>query len=592
MLDKEQVLAWGKFSHVEHASGASILCRILIEQGIRFIFGIPGTHNLEFYDCMNSHPELDPILITDEQSAGFMADGVYRASGHLAALSLVPGAGLCHALSGIAEAALDQVPMLVILCAPRSDSPYGFQLHDIDQLSLAAPLVKKVFRTQNHQDIYSFTRYSIQLALQAPRGPVALEVPAELFFAKGSYDPEWAYPVLSPLVALGELSHYECLRDKLHSCRQLGLYLGNGAAMPQEILIKLAERLDAIVFTTLSAKGIFPEDHPRFVWNGMGHALPASLKTLQEECDGILAIGCRFGEVATASYGFHFSGLLLHVDIDASVLQRNYQADASLVADGRAFVEKLLQDLPSEAPPPDIKRLERVAQGRGEVMLKREQASAQGGVNPYILLKKLQQTFGAEAIFVTDSGNGLFRAMEGLCLTKPACFLAPVDFSCMGYGIPASIGAALAMPKRPVIGLIGDGALLMTGLEMLTARRYGLGLLWIILEDQCYSQIAQFQEQTTGSTTQTELLTLDTDALAKTVGVQSLRCSETEDIGPCLERARELMTSGKSLLLTVPIAASETTYFTRGVLKANFTRLDWRDRFRVMGRLAQRKIHS
>ena len=119
-------------------TGGEIVVRALEDEGIRFTFGIPGTHNIELYDALADSDGVRPVLVTDEQSAGFMADGLWRASGSLGCVNLVPGAGLTHALSGIAEAYMDGVPMLVLGCGIRRDTPHAYQLHDIDQLAIAS----------------------------------------------------------------------------------------------------------------------------------------------------------------------------------------------------------------------------------------------------------------------------------------------------------------------------------------------------------------------------------------------------------------------------------------------------------------------
>ena len=149
-------------------TGAELVVRALEDAGIGVAFGIPGTHNLELYDALAASA-VRPILVTDEQSAGFMADGLWRASGAMACLNLVPGAGLTHALSGIAEAYMDGVPMLVLGCGIRRDRPMAYQLHDIDQLAVAAPVTKAGFRPTG-DDLYATVRRACALAGQPARG--------------------------------------------------------------------------------------------------------------------------------------------------------------------------------------------------------------------------------------------------------------------------------------------------------------------------------------------------------------------------------------------------------------------------------------
>src|SRR5271167_3442676 len=150
-------------------TGGDIVVRALEDEGIGFTFGIPGTHNIELYDALR-RSSVRPVLVTDEQSASFMADGVARASGQLAAVNLVPGAGLTHALSGIAEAYLDGVPMLVLACGIRRDTGKAFQLHDVDQLAIARPVTKAQLRAESGGEIYSTILRAWQIARRTPTG--------------------------------------------------------------------------------------------------------------------------------------------------------------------------------------------------------------------------------------------------------------------------------------------------------------------------------------------------------------------------------------------------------------------------------------
>ncbi len=174
------------------SGGAALVVRALEDEEIAFTFGIPGTHNIELYDAL-AESTIEPVLVTDEQSASFMADAVYRSSGRLACVNVVPGAGLTHALSGIAEAYLDNVAMLVLGCGIRRDTGKAYQLHDVDQLAITAPVTKGVFRPETGEEIYATIRAACRLARRAPAGPVFVEIPANLYFFK--HDESVVWPV-------------------------------------------------------------------------------------------------------------------------------------------------------------------------------------------------------------------------------------------------------------------------------------------------------------------------------------------------------------------------------------------------------------
>src|SRR5690606_23120531 len=161
-------------------------------------------------------------------------------------------------------------------------------------------------------------------------------------------------------------------------------------------------------------KGVFPESHPLFLWPGFGAAAPKFVREIAEECDVTLAIGCKFGEVATASYGMEPHGTLIHVDIDPAVLGRNYPADLPIVSDGGGFVRALLAAIPEREAPPDAVLRRRIQEGHDDVWKTWEEEAGEDGVTPARLLRALQHRFGPRTVFTTDSGNGTFLAMECL----------------------------------------------------------------------------------------------------------------------------------------------------------------------------------
>jgi len=566
-------------------TGAELVVRALEDEGIALAFGIPGTHNIELYDALASSGKVRAVLVTDEQSASFMADAAFRASGRLACVNVVPGAGLTHAMSGIAEAFMDGIPMLVLGCGIRRDTGKAFQLHDVDQAALVRPVTKAQLRPASGRDLYETVRRACRLAREATPGPVFVEVPADQYLFRHDDVPEKSpAPVRPP--APREEAVAQAARILAEAKRPL-LYLGLGAAGAGDALVALAEALEAPVSTTFQGKGVFPESHPLWLWPGFGDAAPSFSRDVAASCNATLAIGCRFGEVATGSYGLSPPKPLIHVDIDPTVPGRNYAADLAVGSDAAAFVSALLPRLRPRSRDEALRR--RLAEGLAEV--DRELlAPSDGRVSPHRLLRELQSAFGPETVFTTDSGNGTFLAVEGLRLEKPGRLLAPVDYSCMGYAIPAALGAKLACPGVPVVSLAGDGAFLMTGLELLTAAQNGLGVAIFVLRDRELAQIAQFQSTALGRKTASQLPDYDLAGLARSLGVEALALANDAGIRETVARAREIAGEGRPVLVDVAIDYSRKTFFTRGVVRTNFGRLPWGDRLRFVVRALQRKV--
>jgi acetolactate synthase-1/2/3 large subunit len=575
--------------------GGAIVARTLADEGVSWIFGIPGTHNIELYDAFREHPSLRPVLISDEQSAAFLADGVARATGGLAAVNLVPGAGLTHALSGITECQLDQIPLLVLACGLRSDIGKSYQLHQIDQAALLRPVCKGVFQPRTHADLSRAIREACALARRAPFGPVAVEIPANLYLLQGEAG-EAPAPVPAPAPRAPAREDLERAIEVLDRAPNVAIYAGLGAQGAERELMALAERLDAVVFTTISAKGLFPETSPRWAWNVLGRAAPPAIRDVESGCDCVLAIGCRFGEVATASYGLDFTGRkLIHVDIDPAVFDRNYPADVKVEADAGAFLRALLAALESH-PPRDRGRGRHLLEGlaRAHAQRRDEQLGPElgepGCVRPGRLFDALQRVLGPDAVYVTDSGNGAFQAMECLRLPAARSFLSPVDYSCMGYGVPAAIGAKLAAPSRPVAAIVGDGAFLMTGLELTTAAAYGAGVIVLLFRDRQLSQIAQFQERSLARRTNADLADYDAASIARACGAEYFLLDDEAKLGKVLAGARRAGEERIPSVVEVAIDYRQPTHFTRGIVETNFQRFDLRDRLRLAARVIGRRI--
>ena len=570
-------------------TGGDIVVRALVDEGIDCAFGIPGTHNIELYDALAESGRVRPVLVTDEQSASFMADGYWRASGRLACVNVVPGAGLTHALSGIAEAFLDNVPLLVLGCGIRQDFHKAYQLHDVDQLAIARPVTKAAIRVERGPDLYPEIRRACALARAGAPGPVMVEVPVDLYLTRHEVDPaQWgtppAIPAPIPTVELIERAA-AILNDP--AARPL-LYLGQGSAGAGADLVALAERLAAPVATTFQGKGVFPESHPLFLWNGFGDAAPPFVRAVARRRTATLAIGCRFGEVGTGSYGLEPPRPLIHVDIDPTVMGRNYATDVAVAADAAAFVRALVPRLAPRSPDDGL----HAAIRDGHEWVWRDWLARAGAdrVSPPRLLRALQQAFGPDTVFTTDSGNGTFLAMECLRLERPGKFLAPVDYSCMGYSVPAAIGAKLARPDCPVVALAGDGAFLMTGLELLTAANQHVPVAVFVLRDRELAQISQFQATALGRKTASVLPDYDVAGLGAGLGVETLHLSRDASIGSVLEQVRGVLGAGRPVLVDVAIDYSEKTFFTAGVVKTNLLRFSWPDRLRFIGRALKRKL--
>jgi acetolactate synthase-1/2/3 large subunit len=566
---------------------SKLVARALADEGIAHTFGIPGTHNIELYDALADQAGVEPILVTSEVAGGFMGDGVSRTSDRVGVLNVVPGAGVTHSLSGISEAFMDQVPLVVIACGIRSDTGAAYQLHDIDQLAVLRPVTKATFRVTAAAGVYPTIRRAFQIARRAPSGPVAVEIPADLLMLTQDLDeiawqpdPEPEQPLARDLV--------ERAARLLSEATRPAIYVGAGARNGREALIALAEQLAAPVVTTFQGKGVFPETHPLWLWTGFGRSAPRFVRTIMDRCDCLLAVGCRFGEVATGSYGMDPPRRLIHVDVDPEVLGRNFPATLAVVSDSGRFLTALTNAISGHRPSGELVR--EIADGHAAIAARWHSARSGNRVTPCGFFEALQRHCGTDAIYATDSGNGTFLAAEHLRLEHPRCFIGPIDFSCMGYSVPAAIGAAFANPKRDVVALAGDGAFLMTGLEALTAASYGAAPLICVLRDGKHGLIAEFQKIPLNRETCSVLPDYSVESIAQAVGCRYFRVIRDSELDSVIPAALERVRARVPAILEVAIDYSDRTYFSRGVVATNFWRLPWTERLRMLVRALLRRV--
>jgi len=567
--------------------GSKIVVKALEDEGARFTFGIPGTHNIELYDALDDSEKIQPILVTDEQGASFAADGVSRTSNIIGVVNVVPGAGVTHCLSGVAEAYMDNVPIVVLTCGIRTDTGKAFQLHDIDQLAVLRPVTKATLKVERPEDLYPLVRKAFSIARSGTPGPVAIEVPINFYMLHHDIA-EFAYRDETPPAPKAGENELKEAAAILKASRFVALYIGNGARAAAPLVKKLAETLAAPVATTIQGKGAFPETHPLWLWNGFGNAAPSFVRAIMDRCDCLVAIGCRFGEVATASYGLKPPANLIHVDINEEVFNRNYPARLAIKSDAIAFINGLLQFL--EPSKRNVELEAEIASGHKKVKDEWRAHASREKVSPWAFFEALQSVVGADTVYATDSGNGTFLAMEHLRLTEANSFIGPVDFSCMGYSVPAAIGAKFANPNRDVVALAGDGALLMTGLELLTASSYKVAPLVFVLHDGEMAQVTQLQVTSFNRKTCTVLADYSVEAFAKATNCHFLKIETDADLKKVLPQALELTRAKEPVLVDLNIDYSQKTYFTKGVITTNFWRLPWRERISMISRAVSRRL--
>lgn len=572
-------------------TGAWLATYALEQLGVKFTFGIPGVHTTELYDELNSSKQITPVLVTHECGGAFMADAISRLSNHIGVLTVVPAAGLTHASSGIGEAFLDGVPMLVISGGSHTESGHQFQLHQMDMHKFMSGLTKATYHITRHQDIVPTIYEAYAIATSGEPGPVYIELPVNLQLFPGDVGELPAYVPPRP-TRVEDSNDIRAAAQMLAMGKRVGLFVGWGARDAVAEVMEIAEWLEAPVATTLQGLSVFPANHPLHAGFGFGQSAVPAARNAFKDCDVMLAVGTRFAEIATGSYGVTVPANLIHVDINPDVFSANYPAKIAIDGDAGPVLRTLLAALQQATARHHVNQ-ELRSQLRNDKQAYREswyKHDSKGRVNPARFFDELRRLTPDNALTVVDDGNHTFLTAELWPVHSPKSVILPTDFNCMGYAVPAAIGAKLAFPQLPVNTIVGDGAFLMTCMEILTASANALGVVYYVFNDGELSQIAQAQEIPYNRKPCTRLGKLNLEGVALATGAAYVSLPDDSSIASAISKANDYANSGRPVIVDIAIDYSKRTAFTEGAVKTNFQRFPLRQKVRAVTRAVLRKV--
>ena len=371
------------------------LTRYALEQlPISHTFGIPGMQNTEIYDEINLSKKITPILVTHELGASFAADGLSRSSSNVGVALIVPGAGLTNAMSGICEALLDGIPILIIAGSARLDIGKHYQLHQLDQQRLADGAIKKGYHIKTHAEIVPTIFDAFTTATSGCPGPVFIEIPVEIQMMEGEvgdlplYRPHESLPPSSEAVQAA----VELIKQAKHP----GIFAGWGCRDATAQLTRLAELLQAPVALTMQGYGVFPGTHPLHAGMSFGASAVPAARNAFKNCDCLIAVATRFAEVATGSYGVTVPANLIHIDIDPTVFDKNYPAKVKIAGDAAKSLEALIHSLEEQGVSrPENQALKEQIKKDKEAYFKSWADKRFHGVNPAVFLRILSDEDGS-----------------------------------------------------------------------------------------------------------------------------------------------------------------------------------------------------
>jgi len=572
-------------------TGAELLVYALEQIGVQYTFGIPGVHNTEIYDQLNNSKQIEPILVTHEVGASFMGLGVSCTSKSIGTIVIVPAAGVTNAMSGIGEAYLDGIPLLVISGGTRRDTGKSYQLHQLNHEKLVQAITKKYYLIENHDQIISTVYDAYNEAMKGEPGPVFIEVPVEIQLFRGSVNEMPLYDRPKKAKTFSK-DHIKDAVKLLTKAKNPGIYVGWGAVDAIKYTIELAEQLSAPVCTTLQGKSAFPASHPLHTGFGFGtNAVPASQMAFKN-VDVMLAVGVRFSEIGTGSYGAKVPENLIHIDINSEVFNKNYKATLSIEGDALEVLMLIVEELKktNHVQKDDKKLQEQIKKAKQDYSKEWKKELRNDIVSPGYFFESLQNYTDNDTFIVVDDGLHTYLAAELMPIENGRHFISPTDFNCMGFCVPAAIGTKLMNRDKKVIGIVGDGAFMMTGIELVTAVTQNLPIIYFIFHDGELGQIAQFQEIPLKRKTATIIGELNLNGIADATGANFVSIDNDLELDYKMQKIFDSLSDNRPILVDVKIDYTKKTFMTKGVVKTNLSRFPLSEKIRFISRSIKRHV--
>ena len=471
-------------------TGAQIIIQMLERQGIRTIAGIPGGANLPLYDALGQSEQIRHVLTRHEQGAGFIAQGMARATGKPAVCFATSGPGATNVLTAIADAKLDSIPVICI----TGQVPYAMigtdAFQEVDTYGMSIPITKHNFLVRSARELLWVIPEAFRIALSGRPGPVLIDVPKDVQADWVEFEkwPDPGCPDPFPHFDLADLKKAALL---INRSRRPILYIGGGVIQSGAgpLTADLAEKASIPTVMTLMGLGALPTDHPLSLGMLGMHAARYANFAL-EECDLLIAAGVRFDDRATGKVAeFCPDAEIIHIDIDTSELDKIKTSHVGITGDVGGVLQALLPMVNKASRNEWLDFVSELKQGHPLRF-----SGEDDPLSPYGLTKLVARLLGEEAIVVTDVGQHQMRTAQAYPFRHPRYWLTSGGLGTMGFGLPAAIGAALACPDCPVVCFSGDGSLLMNIQELATAVEQNVNVKIILMNNNSLGLVHQQQE--------------------------------------------------------------------------------------------------
>jgi len=480
-------------------SGAEIIARFLQDEGVDHLFGYPGGAVLHIYDALYKQDKVKHILVRHEQAATHAADGYARSTGKPGVVLVTSGPGATNAVTGIATAYMDSIPMVVITGQVNSTLIGNDAFQEVDSVGITRPCVKHNFLVKDVRDLAITLKKAFYIATTGRPGPVVVDIPKDVTAERTRY----VYPKKVTMrsynpVVKGHAGQIKKAVSMMLSAKRPLFYTGGGVVLgdASKALTELAHQLGFPVTNTSMGLGGFPATDKQCVGMlGMHGTYEANMSV--SHCDLLIAIGARFDDRVTGKIEkFAPSARIIHVDIDPASISKNVKVDVPIVGDVNAVLKTMLEQLKEIGRSPDGEALARwwqqIEEWRTKECLKYDRSSAL--VKPQGVIESLYQVTKGNAFVTSDVGQHQMWAAQFYKFDKPRRWINSGGLGTMGFGLPAAMGVQLAHPKAQVACITGEGSIQMNIQELSTCLQHDLPIKVLCLNNGFLGMVRQWQE--------------------------------------------------------------------------------------------------
>ncbi len=480
-------------------TGADIVVRCLKEEGVEFVFGYPGGAVLHIYDALYGQDDVKHILVRHEQGAGHAADGYARATGKPGVVLVTSGPGVTNAVTGIATAYMDSVPMVILSGQVPTHLIGNDAFQEVDSVGITRPCVKHNFLVKDVTKLAETIRKAFYIATTGRPGPVLVDLPKDVTANKT----EFAYPgkirmrSYNPTLK-GHTGQIRKAVKLMLSAKRPMIYTGGGVILSDGSpeLVELARLLGYPVTNTLMGLGAYPATDRQFLGMlGMHGTYEANMA--MHHCDVLIAIGARFDDRVTGHLEkFCPRARIIHVDIDPSSISKNVPVEIPIVGSVPNVLRAMIEVITEERLEPDNAALDtwwkQIAEWRAVDSL-----SYQGSdeiIKPQYVVEQLYRVTEGQAIITSDVGQHQMWAAQYYLFDRPRQWINSGGLGTMGFGLPAAMGAKLACPDQDVVCITGEGSIQMMLQELSTMRQYHTPVTVVNLNNRYLGMVRQWQE--------------------------------------------------------------------------------------------------